>query len=83
MFGGDFVFGVTREFVRGCHIPMLLQPSDDPPHPAYAADEVAKLAPNIEVIQQWKGPAHLQAAIRRVTDFLDRHTPPAPTRRAA
>jgi hypothetical protein len=51
--------------------------------PAFVAGEVAKLAPNIEVMQPWKGPAHRQASIRRVTDFLDRNTPPSGSRRAA
>jgi hypothetical protein len=36
---------------------------------------VAKLAPNIEVMQQRKEPEHLQASIRRATDFLDRNNP--------
>jgi hypothetical protein len=30
MFGGDFVFRVSREFVRQCKIPMLVMPGDDP-----------------------------------------------------
>jgi hypothetical protein len=34
-------------------------------------------------MQHWKGPAHLQAAIERVSAFLDRNTPPGHTRRAA
>jgi len=50
-------------------------PSDDPPHPAVIGDEIAELAPNAEILRQWKGPEHLQAAIARVTEFLDRHTP--------
>ncbi|HYM73434.1 MAG TPA: hypothetical protein VET89_10655 [Stellaceae bacterium] len=77
------MFSVTRDFVRGCHIPMLVQPGDDPPHPAYVGEEVAKIAPNIEVMRPWKGPEYLPAAITRVTDFLDRNTPPGHTRRAA
>jgi len=62
---------------------MLFQPGDDPPHPAFIGEEVAKIGPNIEVMREWKGPAHLQAAIRRVSDFPDRNTPPDHTRRAA
>jgi hypothetical protein len=62
---------------------MLVQPGDDPPHPAFVGEEVAKTAPNIEVMREWKGPAHLAEAIRRVSAFLERHTPPSRTRRAA
>jgi len=75
MFGGDFVFSVTREFVRQCRIPMLVMPGDDPPHPKVIGEEVAALAPNVEVLRQWKGPEHLETAIGRVTQFLERlHT---------
>ena len=38
-------------------------------------EEIAELAPNVEVMRQWKGPEHMPAAIDRVTQFLDRHTP--------
>ncbi len=75
MFGSDFVFSVTREFVRQCKTPLLVMPGDDPPHPKVIGEEIADLAPNVEVLWQWKGPEHLQTAIDRVTQFLDRHTP--------
>ena len=75
MFGGEFVFSVSREFVRQWKIPMLVMPGDDPPHPKVIGEEIAELAPNKEVLPQWKGPDHLQTAIDRVTQFVDRHTP--------
>ena len=75
MFGGDFVFSVTREFLRTCRTPMLLQPGSDTPHPAATSAEIEQLAPNLEVQKDWRGPTHLAESIRRVTDFLTRHTP--------
>jgi pimeloyl-ACP methyl ester carboxylesterase len=75
MFGGDFVFSVSREFVRQCNVPILVMPGDDPPHPKVIAEEIAELAPNMEMLRQWKGPDHLQTAIERVTQFLEPHTP--------
>jgi pimeloyl-ACP methyl ester carboxylesterase len=75
MFGGDFVFSVSREFVRRCEIPLLVMPGDDRPHPKVIGEEIAELALNVEVLRQWKGPDHLQTARARVTQFLDRHTP--------
>ena len=45
-------------------------PGNDPPHPTVIGE-----APNVEVLRQWKGPEHLQAATDCVTQFLDRHTP--------
>ena len=35
MFGADFVFSVTRDFVRTCKTPLFLQPGSDKPHPAH------------------------------------------------
>jgi len=75
MFGGDFVFSVTREFERQCKTPLPVMPGDNPPHPKVIGDEIAELAPNAEVLRQWKGPEHLQTAIDRGLQFLDRHTP--------
>src|SRR5713101_1255901 len=73
MFGGDFVFSVSREFVRQCKIPMLVMPGDDPPHPKVIGEEIIELAPNVEALRQWKGPEHLQTAIARVSQFLERY----------
>ena len=75
MFGGDFVFSVTREFVRRCSTPLYLQPGTDKPHPAQTSAEIEKLAPNIEVQRDWRGPTHLAESIRRVGEFLTRNTP--------
>lgn len=75
MFGGDFVFSVTRDFVRNCRTPLLLQPGTDKPHPAKTSAEIAALAPNIEIQKDWRGPAHLQASIKRVRAFLEKNTP--------
>jgi pimeloyl-ACP methyl ester carboxylesterase len=75
MFGGDFVFSVTRDFVRNCATPLFLQPGTDKPHPAATSDEIAALAPNIEVQRDWRGPTYLGESIRRVRAFLERNTP--------
>ena len=75
MFGGDFVFSVSREFVRRCRTPLLLQPGTDKPHPAETSAEIARLAPNLQIQKDWRGPTHLAESIRTVTEFLTRHTP--------
>jgi hypothetical protein len=75
MFGRDFVFSVSREFVRDCRTPLLLQPGSDTPHPAAISAEIARLAPNLEVQKDWRAPTHLAESIRVVGDFLTRHTP--------
>ena len=75
MFRGDFVFSVGREFVRRCTTPLLLQPGTDKPHPAETSAEIARLAPNLQIQKDWRGPTHLAESIRTVTEFLTRNTP--------
>ena len=75
MFGGDFVFSVSGDFVRSCRTPLFLQPGTDTPHPAATSAEIEKLAPSLEVQKDWRAPTHLAESIRRVGDFLARHTP--------
>ena len=84
MFGGDFIFSVSREFVRGCDVPMLLMPGDDIVHPAEISADLAR-APNVEVFAPWKGPRYRMAAMNRVREFLVTHRPEAtvPSRAAA
>ena len=74
MFGSDFVFSVTREFVKNCKTPLLLQPGTDKPHPAHTSDEIAALARNIEVQKDWRAPHFLQQSIDRVRTFLENNT---------
>jgi len=74
MFGADFIFSVTREFVRDCPIPMFLMPGNDMVHAANCSDDLAK-APNVEVLMPWKGVELREMAMQRVRDFLIRHTP--------
>jgi len=75
MFGPDFVFSVTRDFVKACKTPLFLQPGTDKPHPAPTSDEIIALAPNLEVQKDWRAPTHLQESIKRVHAFLAKHTP--------
>lgn len=74
MFGPDFVFSVPRDFVKACKTPLLLQPGTDKPHPAPTSDEIAALAPNIDVQKDWRGPKFLQESIDRVRSFLEKNT---------
>jgi pimeloyl-ACP methyl ester carboxylesterase len=73
MFGGDFIFSVSREFVRSCAIPSLLMPGTDLVHPAVVSDELARM-PKVEILAPWKGLALREQAMRRVREFLIAHT---------
>jgi pimeloyl-ACP methyl ester carboxylesterase len=73
MYDGDFVFSVSRDFVSGCRTPMLVLAGDDLYHPAPIAEEIARLAPNSELIVKWKTPDATPAAVARVRAFLKAH----------
>jgi pimeloyl-ACP methyl ester carboxylesterase len=73
----DFVFTVTRDFVRGCQTPILVLPDDAPAHPYAVAMESAMLAPKAEVSMfPWKEPKErIPLAVRQVHSFLKAHRP--------
>jgi pimeloyl-ACP methyl ester carboxylesterase len=75
MYGGDFVFNVAREFVRGCPIPMLVLMGNDVYHPSQTSREIVQLAPQAELVERWKEPDVVPATVARVREFLLRHTP--------
>ena len=73
----DFVFTVTRDFVRSCQSPVLILPDDVPAHPYAVAMECAMLAPKAEVsIFPWKEPKErIPLAVRQIHSFLKAHRP--------
>ena len=73
----DFVFTVTRDFVRSCQTPILVLPDDVPAHPYAVAMETVRLAPKSEVsIYPWKeSKEQIPQAVRHVRDFLRAHAP--------
>ncbi len=75
MFGGEFLFSVTREDVAACDAPMFLMPGGDTVHPAETSADIAKHGRDVEVMSPWKGPDHRDEAVRRVFDFLVANTP--------
>jgi pimeloyl-ACP methyl ester carboxylesterase len=75
MYGGDFVFNVSREFVRSCRTPMLILCGNDDYHPKETSKEIAALAPNAELVEHWKASDVIDATVKRVREFLISHTP--------
>ena len=73
----DFVFTVTRDFVRQCQTPVLILPDDIPAHPYAVAMEAALLAPRAEVSMfPWKEPEErIPLAVRQIRSFLRAHRP--------
>ena len=73
----DFVFTVSRDFVRTVQTPLLIAPDDVLAHPYEVAMEVAGLAPNAEVtIYPWKDShPHIDEAVEHARRFLKAHEP--------
>ena len=73
----DFLFTVTRDFVRQCQTPVLVLPDDTAAHSYAVAMEMAMLAPQAEVsLYPWKEPPErIPLAVRHVRSFLRAHRP--------
>jgi pimeloyl-ACP methyl ester carboxylesterase len=73
----DFVYSVSRDFVRACQTPILVLPDDIAPHPYPVALDVASLAPKADMnVYPWMKPQELKArTIDRARAFFKAHTP--------
>jgi len=76
LFGSEFVHSVSRDFVAGCDIPMLIMPGNETAHPAAVAEQLLQLAPRGEYLKFWKGEGR-DYSVPAIRDFLRRHTPTA------
>lgn len=73
----DFVFTVTRDFVRTITTPLLIAPDDVTAHPRRVAMEVASLAQNVETTRfPWKDTQeHIDEVIEQARQFFRTHVP--------
>lgn len=75
MYDGDFLFNVSREFVKGVQTPLLVLMGNDVYHPQSTSREVAELAPNAVLVEEWKGDELAEQTKNTVLEFLQAHTP--------
>ena len=75
MYGGEFLFNVSREFVARCPVPLLVLLGNDLYHPEATSREIVTLAPNATLIEHWKEPEHQASAKTAIERFLMAHTP--------
>jgi pimeloyl-ACP methyl ester carboxylesterase len=75
MYGGDFLFNVSRDFVAACQTPLLVLYGRDLYHPEATSREIVRLAPNVEFIEHWQEPAHQADAQAKVAAFFAANTP--------
>ncbi|MYA17313.1 MAG: alpha/beta hydrolase [Gammaproteobacteria bacterium] len=74
MFDHEFVYNVSRGFVASCQTPLLVLMGNDPYHPESTSREIAALAPNARLVEQWKNP-DTDGTVDTVVAFLKGHTP--------
>ena len=74
MFGGEFVFTVSEEFVGSCQTPLLVMPGSDNFHPREVAERITELAPKGLFLDPWGGDQRADT-LREVRDFLVANTP--------
>lgn len=75
MYDGEFLFNVDREFIKHCQTPMLVLMGNDLYHPQSTSREIAQLAPNATLVEQWKEPEVVDRTVATVIEFLKSHTP--------
>jgi pimeloyl-ACP methyl ester carboxylesterase len=73
MFDSDFVFSVSREFLKTAQTPQLLLYGADRAHPRGVSVEVAGLLPNVETIERWKDADVVPEVTERIRTFLTSH----------
>jgi pimeloyl-ACP methyl ester carboxylesterase len=74
MYDGDFLFNTTRDEVAACNTPLLVAMGNDLYHPQSTSREIARLAPNVTLVEAWKDEEHLAAADVAFRSFLDTWT---------
>ncbi len=73
MYDGEFDFNVGRDFVATCTVPMLVLMGDDAYHPQITSREIAEIAANATLVEQWTSPE--DGTVERVIEFLKANTP--------
>jgi pimeloyl-ACP methyl ester carboxylesterase len=73
MYSGDFVFNVSRDFVRSVTTPLLILCGSDDYHPTPTSEEIAGLAPNAQILKDWKTPETIAKTVETVRQFLKSH----------
>jgi len=74
LFDSDFVFSVSKDFLKSTQTPLLLLYGSDRAHPRGVSIEVAGLLPNLETIERWRDPEVVPEVIEQIRAFLKTHS---------
>ncbi|MFT7597619.1 MAG: pimeloyl-ACP methyl ester carboxylesterase [Acidimicrobiales bacterium] len=73
--GDEFLFTADEAFVSSCTTPMVVLMGRDIYHPEVSSRDLARLAPNATLIEEWMHGDARTAAMSQVSDFLAANTP--------
>ncbi len=73
LYDGDFVFNLSESQVQTLQTPMLVLRGDDLYHPASTSERLVELAPQAELIRDWKTGDDRIRASERMVEFLRQH----------
>lgn len=71
--GRRFVYTVDEGFVQNLQAPLLVLMGMDAPHPTVIAKQIALLAPNATLIEDWKRSEVVPQTMKAVTEFMLKH----------
>lgn len=71
--GRDFVFTVTREWLNRFPTPLLVLMGMDMAHPTVISKEIALLAPNCTLVEDWKRSEVVPQTMKTVEEFMLKH----------
>lgn len=74
MFEQEFLYNVDRDFIRSVQQPLLVLMGSDPYHPESISREIASIAQNATLVENWKNPA-TDNTVQLVKNFLHENTP--------
>lgn len=74
MFEHEFLYNVDRNFLRQLQTPLLVLMGNDAYHPESISREIASIAPNAILKEQWQNPSE-DNTVAEVIEFLRKHTP--------
>ncbi|MBV9580531.1 MAG: alpha/beta hydrolase [Chloroflexi bacterium] len=73
LFDPGFVFTATRDELKSFQTPLLLMFGNDRAHPRGVSEEVGKLLPNVQIIEEWKDEAVVPQVTEQMRSFLRAH----------
>ena len=69
MYGPDFLYSVSRDFLPTCKTPCLVLAGNDANHPFPVSEDMSRLLPDVEFIVEWKSGEPLEAAKARIKAY--------------